>query len=841
MSDMTVEAIMQASPLACPTSTPVSEAARTMHAAACSCLVVTEDGKPVGIWTEHDVLAVEFASPGGLNRPLREVMSSPIKTIPRGATVRESTARMKEFGLRHLLVIDDDGGVAGILSQSDIVLAHGIECYLRLKEVGTAVRRQPVIVETSAEVAEAARLMRECRLDALLVRYADGSMGILTERDIVRCLGRGMLKRTVGEVASRPLISVGDRLSLHEARRILAEHHLRHLAVLNAAGDVIGVMSFRDLLIAVDQHYVEEIQASLRQSDDALALSRGRLRLAAKVVETSIEGIVVTDAEGIIQSANPAFQRLTGYEEVELIGRSAGFLASGRHDGEFFRRMWEELRAKGFWKGEVWNRRKNGEVYLKTVTITGIADRNGPHSNFVAVHSDVASHEESAERIHSLSTRDALTGLPNRALFSERLDQSLVRARRAGATVTVMMVDIDGFKEINELYGYPSGDELLQATAARLAATLGEGDLVARLTADEFGIVSDNLLGAEEAGQYAQRLLDRLAEPLEIAGHPLQVTASLGASLYPGDAVDATCLFQHAGTALSQAKRHGSNTYRFFTEEMNWRARRRLAIERELRRAIEQGALEVYYQPKVEMRSMRVVGAEALVRWRHPDHGMIPPSVFIPVAEEAGMVAGINEHVMRTACKQARAWQDIGLPPMSVAVNLSSSQFQSRRLIETVGDALSTARLQPSLLELEITESMAINDVKETRSILGALAESGVAVAIDDFGTGYSSFMYLKQFPVDTLKIDRMFVKDIRKAGDEAIPAAMTAMAHSLGMKVVAEGIESSIQVDALAACGCDIGQGYHFSYPLPAEGFTAFCRRAVVATGPIQHLAALP
>lgn len=829
MADLTVASIAQGPILSCPPQTSLLEAARRMYAARCSSIIVGEGSRVLGIWTEKDVLAIDLADPAALRRPIGEVMSTPVKTILGTASVCDATRRLKEERIRHFLVVDEAGAHLGVISQTDIVLNQGLEYFLHLKNVQSAIGRGFLRLPETMAVAEAAARMRSRGADAAAVLFRDGEHGIITERDVVKLICEGLLQTELGAVASRPLVAVVESSSLFHARNVLAERHIRHLGVLDGGGELVALLSFPDILSTIEQGYIQELQSTLRQREEALTLSRGRLRLVGKVFESTADGIIITDAEGVIQSANPAFQRLTGYEEHEMVGRNARMFSSGRQGRGYYAAMWAALKTDGYWKGEVWNRKKNGEIYLKTVTITGIRDVDGTFCNYAAVHSDVISHEQNVERVHYLANYDALTGLPNRSQFNDRLIRALAQAKRKRSVVGVLLFDLDRFGIVNETLGYLAGDDLLQAVAALLVAAVGDANMVARLNADEFAILVEDADGPDALADLATAILASVSRPMTIRDCLLYVTASIGISFYPSDSAEPHVLLQRSTTAAEQAKSKGRNTYQFFTEEMNRRARRRLSIEAELRKAIDNGELRIHYQPKIDMRGMAISGAEALVRWQHPSRGLLSPGEFIPVAEEAGLVAGINEWVLETACRDARGWSADGYAT-AVAVNLSPCQFRQRRLGEVVRRALVRTGLSPDLLELEITENMAMENAEETFHTLAELVGVGVSFSIDDFGTGYSSFSYLKRYPVSTLKIDRSFIQDIGQGDDPVIPRAIISMAHSLGMKAVAEGVETEYQLAALKACGCDVGQGFLFSRPLPPEQFTEFCRRVAPA-----------
>jgi len=551
-----------------------------------------------------------------------------------------------------------------------------------------------------------------------------------------------------------------------------------------------------------------------------------RLRLAATVYETSQEGMTVTDATGRIVSVNRAFSEITGYTESEVLGRNPSLLKSGRHDSEFYRALWRAIRETGRWQGEIWNRRKNGEIYPEWLSINAVCDDEDRVSHYVAAFSDITRVKESEERLEQLAHYDPLTGLPNRLLLQARLTHAIGRARREGHRVGLLYLDLDRFKDINDSLGHPAGDELLMGIAGRLAPRIRAEDTLARQGGDEFVLLLERLDDPQGAAQLAQSILHLLADPFLIAGREVYISASIGISLFPDDAADATQLSRNADSALYQAKTGGRNTYRFYTEALTRAAEERLALEGDLRRALERGEFEVYYQPQVDTFDGRLVGVEALVRWNHPQQGLVSPARFIPVAEETGLIVPLGEWVLRSACVQAKAWLDAGLPPLNLAVNLASRQFREHDLAERVAAILAETGYPAGRLELEITESAIMEQGEEAIAMLRQLKGLGVSIAIDDFGTGYSSLAYLKRFPVDKLKVDRGFIRDIPEdQNDMEIAATIIAMAKNLRLKVLAEGVETEAQLAFLQVHGCETYQGYLFSRPVPAEELEALVR----------------
>jgi len=559
-----------------------------------------------------------------------------------------------------------------------------------------------------------------------------------------------------------------------------------------------------------------------RKAEDAL-------RLSATVFENGIEGIIITNAQKEIISVNRAFTETTGFSAEEVLGRNPSILSSGRHTRDFFRTLWSSLHRTGRWQGEIWNRRKNGEVYPQWLGISAVTDEQGETSNYIGTFSDISERKAADEHIDFLAHYDPLTGLPNRSLLQDRLRQALAGALRQQRKVAVLSLGLDRFKAINDSLGHSAGDRLLRELARRIKDLTRDSDTVSRLGNDEFCLVLGGLQDVRQAAHMAQKILGTVSAPCLVDGQTLRVTASIGISIYPDDADDIAGLQKSADTALHHAKGAGRNNFQFFTREMGIRVFEALTLENALRRGIERGELLLHYQPKVCLQSGKIVGAEALVRWLHPDMGMVPPDKFIPIAEERGLIDEIGTWVLRQACGQARQWREWGLPQIPVAVNISALQLRGRQLPETIGGILEETGLPASALELELTESALMEDADQTIDILENLKAMGLNLAIDDFGTGYSSLNYLKRFPIDRLKIDRSFIRDLAtKAEDAAIARAIIAMGKALKLNVIAEGVETEEQLAFLKTEGCREYQGYYFSRPLPAAEFASLFEAAL-------------
>ncbi len=556
--------------------------------------------------------------------------------------------------------------------------------------------------------------------------------------------------------------------------------------------------------------------------------SEERLQLAEKVFDNSPDAIMISDHDNRIVSINEAFTQITGFAPEDVLGEDPRILASGRHDAEFYRRMWDELKRNGHWAGEIWDRRKSGETYPKWMTISAVVDRHtGKLTHYVTMFSDITERKTAEQRIHYLAHHDALTGLPNRFSLEARLDQACVEARRHAWNVAVLFIDLDRFKVINDTLGHHVGDQLLIEVARRFTGSIRETDMVARLGGDEFVIVLPDLKTPSDAATVADKIIGALSTAIVVDGNELHTSPSVGISVYPDDGGDSDTIMRNADTAMYHAKTLGRNNFQFYAEEMNRNASERLDIERRLRQALAKNEFELYYQAQLTTQDLCVAGVEALLRWRTGDGRLVAPDRFIPIAEETGLIVALGEWVLRTACRQAKAWIDGGLAPLRIAVNVSARQLRKQDFPDIVASALADSGLPAPLLEIEITESAVMEEPEEARAILVRLKEMGVTLAIDDFGTGYSSLAYLKRFPIDHLKIDRSFVTDVEHdANDAAIAVSIIALAHNLGLKVIAEGVETDAQLALLRTHRCDELQGYLFSRPLPADAAGDYLRK---------------
>ncbi|MGZ5199290.1 MAG: EAL domain-containing protein [Telluria sp.] len=546
------------------------------------------------------------------------------------------------------------------------------------------------------------------------------------------------------------------------------------------------------------------------------------LRLWGTVLEHIADGVMVIDLNGKIIAINPAFTQITGYTQGEAVGQQSNLTRPNLHEADFYESLWRDLAESGFWRGEIWNTRKNGEVYLEWLTVSAVRDDDGNVSHYVAVFSDITRAKEAQAKLDHLAHHDPLTALPNRLLFQDRLQHALAQAARNKTQLAVLFIDLDRFKNVNDTLGHHVGDELLKQVARALAGSLREGDTLARLGGDEFIVLLENIDGEYSAGHVAGKLVSMFEQPFTVNDYELFVTCSVGVSLYPQDAADLNMLVRNADVAMYQAKARGRNNYQFYAPSMTGEGVERLRIEAMLRRSIDKGEIFLHYQPQVEIDSGRLVGVEALVRWHNPELGLVPPARFIPLAEDIGFISQLGKWVLAEACRQMVRWQEEGFAVPKLAVNLSVRQFERGSIAGMVKAVLRETGLEPHRLQLEVTESVIMN-TGDTLECINDLREIGVGLAIDDFGTGYSSLAYLKQLPVQTLKIDRSFIKDISTdANDEAITVAIIQLGKSLNLSVIAEGVETAEQAAFLLRHGCNRAQGYYYSKPAPASELLA-------------------
>lgn len=682
-----------------------------------------------------------------------------------------------------------------------------------------------ISLENSALVED---LQRSQELYSTLAKHFPNGAVYLFDRDWRLLVAEG---RALAEVGLTPEGLIGR--TPKEAFGWDAGGQFESLVELALAGEDAGSeIPYRGHVYHVQVAPIRDVQGrvalglAMAQDVTQRRAAEEQSRLAAKVFESSAEAIVITDAARRVVLVNRAFGSLLGYEPEAVLGRHSELFGPGlRHSRE----LWEGLQKNGRWQGELWLRRKNGTVVPLWLAATAAHDREGKLTHYVVMASDISERKAAEERIRFLAYYDALTGLPNRRLLQDRLQLAVALAQRNGHRVGVLFLDLDRFKHVNDSLGHTAGDRLLERVAQRLTPLLRDGDTISRFGGDEFIVVLSEIGGALDAAHVAEKILAGFKRPFLIDGREIRTSASVGISLFPDDAHGPDALVKHADSAMYHAKAHGRNQYQFFTADLNSRAHERLFIENALAHAVAHGELVLHYQPQVDAKTGHIIGAEALIRWNHPERGLILPDQFIPVAEETGQVVELGEWALRTACHQNRIWQGRGLSPIRVAVNLAAEHFRQPGFAGSVANVLKETDLAPRWLELELTERTIMEDAETTTKTLSALKRSGVSVSIDDFGTGYSSLAYLKSFPIDKLKIDQSFVRDVTEYPDDAvITRSVISLGHNLRLQVVAEGVECSAHMAFLQAEGCDALQGFYVGFPRPAEEFGPLLRGRV-------------
>lgn len=561
-----------------------------------------------------------------------------------------------------------------------------------------------------------------------------------------------------------------------------------------------------------------------------------QLRITSAVFEHTSQAVVITDADANIIDCNQAHSEISGYTLDELKGKNPSFMASGTHDKFFFKKMWKRINVTGSWSGEIWDKRKNGEIFPKRLAINAVRGPKGEITQYVGVSTDITELKKTERMLQDLAFTDSLTGLANRKLFQDRLSHEIKCARRNHTKVALILVDLNKFKQLNDTFGHHVGDEILQEVARRLLSIVRVSDTVARLGGDEFTTIVSGLEQSEKISEVAAKILAEISKPIRLRGREHNIDSSIGISLYPDDSSNEDLLIRHADAAMYHAKEKGRGNIQYFSERIHRRTQERRLLEFRLKRAIANEEFELHYQPQIDLSSGLIVGAEALLRWNDPERGRISPDEFIQVAEDTGMILDIGTWVFKTACKQIRSCLNAGKTPVRISVNLSAVQFRDSNLLEMVENILAEENVSPEWIEFEITESAIMEDADEAAIILERLSALGIKISIDDFGTGYSSLYYLKKFIVDKLKIDREFIRGLPDNNNDVIlTSAMINLANSLGIIVLAEGVETKEQVDFLYQQGCFCVQGFYFFKPMPEHEFNETLPRKGKSPKPVH------
>lgn len=812
-----VSRICQTDVVCCSPEESLDSALKSMSHRRIGSVLVCNGNKPVGILTRRQAMSCCVRGTDPANVSLDEVMSGQLLLVKADDSIDEVGVEMMTRRLQHAVVTDDNGGLLGIVSESDIVNSQGIEHDLFLRSVVDIAPVRSLFLDDKLYMRDAIQRIRAEEKSAAVVR-SGGRQYIITETDIISLLASGAaLDRPLCEFALSELVTIDESISLFIARKIFRRHGFRHLGLTDTQGRVTRVLSYSDILRSVERDYVARLRELLANRNHALQQSQHNLRLIERVINASMEGVVVTDSNGAIQSVNPAFSAITGYEAHEVIGRNPNILSSGRHDRQFYQDMWAKLKRDGEWQGEIWNRTRSGTVFPEWLSITAISDDKGQVTQYAAIFHDLTETKRSEDKIRRMAQFDDLTRLANRKLFSDRLGMALHYAQENTKRIAVLAVDLDMFKRVNDRFGHDAGDDVIRTLAKRIEGTLGSGDTAARPAGDEFSLILSDV-SEESLTCRVEHLARVISTPVLVGSSELRITASIGVAIYPTDGESVEELLRAADAAMHNSKDLGRNSWSYFSSEMHQRRQSRYLIGAHLQQALPNKEMHLAYQPKLSLKTGEVVGVEALLRWQNAELGTVPPDQFVPLAEDSGLIHEIGDWVLETAIGQARRWQLAGRR-LPVAVNLSARQFQREGLVGRVKQLLEKYTLDAALLCVELTETCFLHSAEETAQALHELRECGVKVSIDDFGTGYSSLSYIRTMSLDQLKIDRSFVNNINEAErDRQLVSAMIAMSQALGLNVVAEGVETREQLDMLRQLGCDEVQGYLICRPKPAE-----------------------
>ena len=692
----------------------------------------------------------------------------------------------------------------------------------------------PNILTCAADDAlhSAAALMVNRKCTAILIKQNKKIIGILTENELITALANEYVKadQKIADFVSQSMLTVNENDSLLAVRKVMIKHNSCCVAVLSANNNLLGIIHDPDLLTDRYSAYVEQLASELENKNTSLKSSLKSIQLLQKIIENSSSGILVTDANVKIQTCNPAFTKITGYTEEEVRGKKPSVISSGRHDKDFYTAMWNAIIQEGYWEGEIWNRRKNGEIYPELLTIVAIRDNNTHKiTNYAAIFNDISQNKQNEEEIHRLTFYDSLTQLPNRSLFSNRLGNKVAQTIRLKKNGALIFIGLDNFSHINETLGYLAGDTLLQEVACRMKKIIRDGDMVARLGSDQFVIILSNLnmsidLASHDALKVANKIQETISKVYTIENQKHYLSSSIGITLFSKNCDVPDYLVNQANTAMLRAKTNGKNGIQFFHPSMQESVNSRVTLENGLRDALQNNHFQLYFQPQVDHLG-NIIGAEALLRWNHPEQGFISPAKFIPIAEQCGLIIQIGDWVLQQAFIHLSQWQKQHINLPHLAINISPRQFYQDNFFEKISRLLVQYQIKADMVMLEITEGLLMDDINLAIEKMQLLKKLGFTFSIDDFGTGYSSLSYLKHLPIDQLKIDKVFVEDISNShGDPILVETIISMAKHMKLDIIAEGVEVKEELAFLETHGCHCYQGYFFSKALPADQFVDYC-----------------
>lgn len=793
----------------------LANAVAIMHKNRYSCVIVMRDSTPVGILTERDVvrLSPSVADPAVLT--VGSVVKAALITATPDMSLPDAIKLMSTHKIRHLVIARQDR-LLGIVTRHDLVKTLQGSYVNFLHET---IQRQ------RSELFELGRQNTLFTLHAAALNASANAIVITDDNSLILWANPAYAKLTgyaLDEVIGRhPNDLVSSGLQSQEFYEILWKNiqngEVWHGEIVNRRKD--GTLFHQEMTITpvrTADHNITHFIAIEQDISERRQIEE-RLREAAAVMENTHDGVMITDTTPSILAVNEAYTTITGYSAEEVIGKNPNIISAGRASKVFYAEMWAHILKNGFWQGEVWNRRRNGECYPQLLTINTIYDDDANPVRYVGVFADITQIKENQAKFEFLAHHDPLTRLPNRSLAEARLEHEIEQAQRHSHRIAVLFIDLDRFKAVNDSFGHLVGDELLCAVAERLGQRVREGDTLGRLGGDEFILLANPLSDTQDAAVIARDFLDALSEPFNLSdNHEVFIGGSIGISLFPQDGGTVTALMKNADAAMYLAKKNGRNQFSFYTRELNEGACAQLAMENDLRRALSQNELMLHYQPKVDLQSGKICGLEALIRWQRGGKEWVPPAIFIPIAEKSGLILTIGSWVIEQACRQIRCWMDEGLSKVNISINISARQFRSGNLDKLVEQSIKKYGIDAQNLELELTESMLMVEPEHAVTSMQKLKQIGVKISLDDFGTGYSSFSYLSRFPIDKLKIDQSFVRDVTTEPNAAeITSAIIGLAHRMNLRVVAEGVETDAQLAYLLEKNSDEIQGFHFSKAL--------------------------
>ncbi len=811
----TVAKIMSCNVAAADVDDTLADAVASMHRHHYSCVVITRESSPVGIITERDAVRLAPVIADSASAALSTLMQATLITAAPDTTLPDAIKLMVAHKIRHL-VIAEQGRLLGIITRHDLVKTlQG--SYVNFLHETIALQR-----------SELFQLGQQRTLFKLHAAALDASANaiVITDKDSLIKWANPAYSRLTGyaldeAVGKQPKELVKSGLQDQAFYEVLWQTILSGKVwrgeVVNKRKD--GTLYDQEMTITPVRTENADIThfIAIKQDVSDRRKTEERLREAAAVMENTHDGVVITDTTPRILAVNEAYTTITGYSAADVIGKNPNIISSGRADEAFYEAMWAHVLKDGYWQGEVWNRRKNGECYPQLLTISTIYDDEQKPVRYVGVFADITQLKENQAKLEFMAHHDPLTKLPNRSLAESRLEHEIEQAHRHSHQIAVLFIDLDRFKAVNDSFGHLVGDALLCAVSERLGQRVREGDTLGRLGGDEFILLATPLTDTQDAAVIARDFIEALSEPFTLAeNHEIFIGGSIGISLFPQDGETVLELMKNADAAMYLAKKNGRNQFSFYTKELNAGACAQLAMENDLRRALSQNELILHYQPKVDLQSGNVCGLEALIRWHRGGEEWVPPAVFIPLAEKSGLIITIGSWVIEQACWQMRNWLDEGFGNLAVSVNVSARQFRSGNLDKLVTQALKKYGIDARYLELELTETMLMVEPDHAVATMLKLKQIGVKISLDDFGTGYSSFSYLSRFPIDTLKIDQSFVRGVTTESSAAeIASAIIGLAHRMNLRVIAEGVETEAQLAYLLEKESDEIQGFHFSKAL--------------------------